>query len=391
MVNMMNVLVPDIFPTSDADSWVASEDPSAQAAIMQSLGGKGTHMSTFHHMMALVSGTGAQVEQQLKEYTNQKAAGISPAQTCDTGIQSFTGSLTFQATAGSNGASNMCNPGNGVGVGFTVSAAFGLKWSAKMTKKSPCDLGKFSGAEKSLALSVWITNIEPPISELGELNINIGVDYALKDSGLHFTGFSMLFLLHKHTPLIPSMGIKSLMMALPQLMTQVFIDIGDGLITMVKSIISYFSSSSPKKGKGAEVVSSLLTTVLRIGYQAISELLFKSFEFLALKGGEKAAGASIKMFVEKLAENTATIKSLVSQEFTSTASKKRPIQAVHEDVLALELKFGDCKKPADGCMSFAINLIVGTLDKATISEPIAGGAYFFDLDVYALFNTEVTL
>jgi len=401
MLNMLNVLVPDIFVKKPMTSWIKAGNASVQAANLGMMGGNGTHLSTFHHMMSILSGEATSVQQQLNKYVTQKQAGNKPAQTCETGIQSVTGAVNFQVSAGTSGASNMCNPGDGGGVGVAVGATFGFAFSSEKSKTAPCNLGPFGKAKITLGVDIAITNIPALIPALGETDIVLDVDWDFDyaKETFAYTGFDITILMHKVSPVEPDPDMTQLKSALPPAMTAAYTGIAELLVASLTDIVNYFAENPQKKGsgkgKGASAISSVLTNVLQVGYKALASLLGSVFSIIE-KNTAGDVAADVAKYAEKLAGGTALIKKLAGGALGATFSSLAAASVEHQDAYGITLVLDQCTKnctltygTGKGTHNFEIHLIIGDISVAEIEEPVQGSGYFMDLSDYIVLQIVV--
>jgi len=399
LLNMLIVLVPDIYPESGkVDTWLTAGDFAEVSTTFHSMGGHGYQLSTFHHFMAIVSADADSVSAQLTKYLKENAAKNDPKQTCDAGIVQVDGSFKFQASAGSKGTPNMCNPGSGSGMGLTVAASYGFSYSSKKTENAlkKCALGPFQDDGESLAVHTYITNIKPPLfKKYGEINIEFDGEFTQVNtsSPLEFEEFDLMLLFHKaltdeeeEAEKKPGSLKQALKQAIPEVLEGVFDDMKDTLLMTLNGIVDFFDSASGSYGKGPSLVSQILTSLLHIGYDAIGGFIGAVEDYMVEKaetaGSEALKGDMVKDFIKGMHGMTSDITSKIE----ASVGKPKIAMAVleTESLLGLKLVFKSCDAPCK--LMFEIHMISGTLKMAAITEPVKGGAYNFDLTDDTLFS-----
>jgi len=408
--NTISLLVPELFPPPSAkkislQGWVKAGNFVAGAEILESEGIKGSKVSTFHHMMAMISGSPTQVKASLTKYMEKQEIAKQPAQSCTWGITEIDAKLGFHVSLGSSGASNMCDPGAGGGV--TVDVALGLERSLKRqtSEQSPtCDLGKWSSGEKSLTVGAAITDVK-----LGKNDFDIGLSVAFSDaSGLAFSGVDFTMIRSKE-PEEPKTETdegtkeepKTLKMALkkqiPDTVAGALSDSTDTLIALFNNFANYLVADSSNHHPEV-VVSALLTEILHIGYAALGSFIgaVEEFELGRLSDaiGKKSKSRGLSLMSKKVAafwkkgnHLTSNIIAKVEDSFTKVlthGAHKLP-KSEKKDLAGI----GIVAAKVGSQWTFTINMITGTEEDAVISEPLAGGAYNSAKTVTTLFTITV--
>jgi len=393
---MLGLLIPNIFPDSKPGNafgdWVTAKSFDKNGDILKSTGANGNKVSTFHHFMAMLSGTPDVVKQQLKAYLKKTEAKTKPpVQSCSEGIQEVDASISFHASAGSKGAGNICDPGGQEGMGFMIAADYGIHWatSAESGTKG-CPLGAFGKPTQDLSVKVLVSNI------MDDWNLDVKAGFAVSlDTGLKFDEVSVTLIRAKeqmHSTLAPEKEDDDSL--LKETLKNAFTDSRDTLAALLTDVVGYFNSKDEAShGKSADVVSDLLTNVLHIGYTALGGLI-GAVEKYAVKAG----GEAVENGIKKLSLKSKFVRETIAKFKAKTTdilvgAKAKAIAKVEKgddglpkiekmDQMGLKLKF----KKAKGKWTFKIHLITGEQDMVVIEEPVKGEAYFSHIEDNVMFK-----
>jgi len=344
-LHSFTVLMPELFQFTGPSlkEWIRNGAPTGAAPnqfnpngkILLSLGAGGGKISTFTHMMAIISGTPETVRKQLTKYLKALDAKTTPKQTCTTGISKVQGGVTLKAAVGNSGAGNVCDPGAAEGeeLGVAVTLAGTLVSSATRGKKAPCALSSFGPGEESAQIGVYLSNV---VFSEKKFTVEIKVNFqeASKDWDA-----SISFMVIDETCPEDSESDTTTQKAIAAALTA----LRDTLIAAFNHIVlSIQSSSTESKMK---IASTFVTNLLNVGYTAIG-VFIESGEEGALDGLDKkvrknALGSKVSAFVEKYTkEFTTKVAGLIGDTTKAMGVKKKmpEKECSHGIELALDSK-----------------------------------------------------
>jgi len=268
MLNMLMILMPSLFPGHQDNSIFVTntvfQDRESIGEHIKSLGKGGGTLSTFHHMMAILSGTPDQVGKQLTKYAKAQAKKKADGkkQSCGAGIKSVTGAVAVTVSVGAKSGGGFCaSTAPEISVGAVVSASL----VASQTK--PCALSKWSKATAAFTFKVQLPTIKVPFTKM---SMSIGVSGFIGLNGDSVFSLKFLELIPKakeeEKPATPKPEESPLVAALKAGFATAKPEI-QPLIQTIADVADYHNSQQKTKG---DLVSLLMTDLLSVAYTVLS-------------------------------------------------------------------------------------------------------------------------